>query len=115
VDAHKRRENSELFAIQQSERFDHLDATAKALLQALLSNDNIFTSKFNTQTTTITGLHVDTMDLIRKEANKTRAEIINAICTSQCINGGNNQTLFAQLPKSLWILWQAILKFKISS
>jgi len=58
--------------IQQSERFDGLDTPSRLLLEALLNNGNIFTSKVDIQRSTITGL-------IQSEAQKNRAQIADAL------------------------------------
>jgi hypothetical protein len=75
-----------LQTIKQSERFDSLDQAVKSLLNALLNNRTIFTSQTNSQTITITDLHLETRALIRKEAEKTRTEFLNVLRISEAVS-----------------------------
>jgi NACHT domain len=72
--------------LQQSEIFDDLDQAAKSLLSALVNNETIFTTEINSQTVTITDLHLETRSLIQKEATKTREEILNALKLSESVS-----------------------------
>jgi hypothetical protein len=65
--------NLGLQTLQQSERFDDLDQAGKSLLNALINNESIFSTEINSQTITITDLHLETRSLIQKEVTKTTA------------------------------------------
>jgi hypothetical protein len=83
---------------------------AKSSVESLLKNESIFKSHLDSQTVTITDLHLETRDLVQKEALKTRMEILEAMKFSGTISKEQevSQEILSSNPSaSSWGRWNS--------
>jgi hypothetical protein len=73
------KENHDLVAIQQSDRFNTLEAYSRDLVQGLNSNRTIFTNEFKSQNLVISRLHMSMKDHVTNEHIQTRNVIAQAL------------------------------------